>query len=92
MAGQDHSKFNREGKITNNGTEPTNQNEEENIVEEYQLLDSTLDDLNSALDYLEQKNDDIHEKLKELLQSNIDIRQQLQSQNTSMDSDETTNN
>lgn len=33
MAGQDHSKNSREGKVTNNGTEPNNQYEEENIVE-----------------------------------------------------------
>ena len=46
------------------------------------MLDSKLDELNSALDYLEQKNDNIHERLKELLQSNKDIRQELRQENT----------
>lgn len=92
MAGKDYSQNNRDGKVAFNGTESTNQNEE-NIVEEYQQLDSTLDDLNTALDYIEQKNDDIHEKLKELLQSNINIRQELRSQNLEKSvSDETSNN
>lgn len=50
-------------------------------LSEYLSLDSKLDELNSALDYLEQKNDDIHERLKELLQSNIEIRQELRNEN-----------
>lgn len=51
------------------------------LFTEYIMLDSKLDELNSALDYLEQKNDDIHERLKELLQSNIEIRQELRNEN-----------
>ncbi|EFA03621.1 UPF0184 protein AAEL002161 [Tribolium castaneum] len=46
--------------------------------EEFQMLDSQLDALNSALDNIEQKNDDIHAQLLLLLQSNREIRQQIQ--------------
>lgn len=46
------------------------------------MLDSRLDELNTALDFLEQKNDNIHEQLQELLQSNIEIRQEMQKEKT----------
>jgi hypothetical protein len=41
-------------------------------------LDLQLNELNSALDALEQKNDDIHARLMELLESNRQTRQQFQ--------------
>lgn len=49
---------------------------------EYYILDSKLDELNSALDFLEKRTDDIHEKLKQLLQSNINIREELRMENS----------
>ncbi|XP_072937037.1 uncharacterized protein [Epargyreus clarus] len=76
---------NKDNKQTDNenveNADPIEEENEENIREEYDLLDSKLDELNLALDFLEQKNDDIHQKLKELLQSNIDIRQELRNEN-----------
>lgn len=51
------------------------------FITEYYLLDSKLDELNTALDFLEKRTDDIHEKLKELLQSNINIREELRNEN-----------
>ncbi|KOB76885.1 Uncharacterized protein OBRU01_04961 [Operophtera brumata] len=81
MAGQNHNEETQKD-ITNNGIEPVNQNEDENNSEEYDTLDSTLDELNTALDFLEQKNDNIHVQLQELLQSNIEIRQELQKEKT----------
>lgn len=45
------------------------------------MLNSRLDELNTALDYLEQTNDTIQDQLKELLQSNIEIRQEMQREN-----------
>ncbi|KAJ3650754.1 hypothetical protein Zmor_016834 [Zophobas morio] len=50
--------------------------------EEFQMLDSQLDALNSALDDIEQKNDDIHAQLLVLLQSNREIRKQMQESNS----------
>ncbi|KAJ3632917.1 hypothetical protein MTP99_009898 [Tenebrio molitor] len=49
--------------------------------EEFQMLDSQLDALNSALDDIEQRNDDIHAQLLVLLQSNREIRKQMQGAN-----------
>ena len=40
----------------------------------YRALDAQLDQLNSALDALEQKTDQIHEKAKDLLKSNRELR------------------
>ena len=40
----------------------------------FRALDAQLDQLNSALDALEEKNDRIHEKAKDLLQSNREVR------------------
>lgn len=77
MAGQDKDNSNQSNVTGDQEIEPTEQVQEENVAEEYYLLDSKLDELNDALDYLEQKNDDIHERLKELLQSSIDIRQEM---------------
>ncbi|CAB3231117.1 unnamed protein product [Arctia plantaginis] len=81
MAGQDKKNRNQNGISDDNEIEPVEQTDHEAVVEEYHSLDSKLDELNSALDYLEQKNDDIHERLKELLQSNIEIRQELRNEN-----------
>ena len=41
-------------------------------------LDLQLNELNSALDALEQKNDDIHARLIELLESNRETRRMFQ--------------
>ncbi|CAH0700673.1 unnamed protein product [Spodoptera exigua] len=79
MAGHDQNNCNQNGIAENNDIEPSEPSDE-SVVEEYIMLDSKLDELNSALDYLEQKNDDIHERLKELLQSNIEIRQELRNE------------
>ncbi|CAG5021739.1 unnamed protein product [Parnassius apollo] len=79
MAGKDDNK--PESTETGIDENVSNDDDSENIREEYEILDSKLDELNLALDFLERKNDDIHKKLKELLQSNIDIRQQLKNEN-----------
>ncbi|XP_045458979.1 UPF0184 protein AAEL002161 [Melitaea cinxia] len=79
MAGTDDNKPN-DSESAANDIERNEQNED-NVREEYILLDTKLDELNQALDLLEQKNDDIHKRLTELLQSNRDIRQQLRHEN-----------
>ncbi|KZC05064.1 UPF0184 protein C9orf16 [Dufourea novaeangliae] len=69
--------------------EKSHQNDDENewgneIVEEnyndteFEALNAQLDQLNSVLDNLEQKNDVIHAELIELLQSNKEARRQFQ--------------
>ena len=45
---------------------------------EFQALNKKLDQLNSALDNLEEKNDNIHAELIELLKSNREVRKQIQ--------------
>ena len=40
----------------------------------YRALDAQLDQLNSVLDALEERNDKIHEKAKDLLKSNRESR------------------
>ncbi len=49
--------------------------EEELSPEEFAFLDRQLDQLNSALDSLEQRNDRLHGELRELLQSSREARQ-----------------
>lgn len=44
---------------------------------EYSMLDKQLDDLNSVLDVLEQKNDSIQSQLRALLENSREIRQNL---------------
>lgn len=85
MAGQENNKTNGDSAEDNMEIEPTTQeqNSDENLNEEYYTLDSKLDELNLALDFLEQKTDDINEKLKELLQSNIEIRNELRNDKNS---------
>lgn len=49
---------------------------------EYVQLDTQLDQINIALDFLEQKNDDILAKIRELLKSNIEIREEMKKENS----------
>ncbi|XP_059048882.1 bublin coiled-coil protein [Achroia grisella] len=88
MAGHDDNITKEENTESIMEIEPTAQgpNTDENLNEEYYMLDSKLDELNLALDFLEQKTDDINEKLKELLQSNIEIRNELRNENNSNES------
>ncbi|KAI5641529.1 hypothetical protein NE865_06286 [Phthorimaea operculella] len=83
MAGQDNKQTSGEGDVSENNVDPTEpeQNTDVNLTEEYVSLDNKLDELNTALDFLERKNDDIHERLRELLESNRSIREQLQNEN-----------
>ncbi|CAG9784472.1 unnamed protein product [Diatraea saccharalis] len=83
MAGFDNNKSNQDDTTCDNDIDITDQDvsNDDNMSEEYYLLDSKLDELNSALDFLEKRTDDIHEKLKELLQSNIEIRNELRNEN-----------
>lgn len=46
--------------------------------DDFVSLDLQVNELNSALDSLEQKNDDIHARLIELLESNRETRQLFQ--------------
>lgn len=48
------------------------------ILAELVKLDNKLDELNLALNDIEQKNDAIHAKLLKLLQDNREIRKQFQ--------------
>lgn len=52
---------------------------------EYNAIDSKLDELNSALDFIEAQNDNIYSQLLSLLQSNREIREELAEQNSSGD-------
>ncbi|XP_039517543.1 UPF0184 protein C9orf16 homolog [Pimephales promelas] len=57
------------------------EDEDEFSEEEYAAIDSMLDQINSCLDDIEEKNDSLNGKLHELLESNRqarrDFRQQL---------------
>ncbi|KAM4647505.1 bublin coiled-coil protein [Amazona ochrocephala] len=57
--------------------------------EEYAAINSMLDQINSCLDHLEEKNDYLHACLKELLESNRQTRLefQQQSEQQSMEAD-----
>ncbi|NXP81823.1 CI016 protein, partial [Ramphastos sulfuratus] len=48
--------------------------------EEYASINSMLDQINSCLDHLEEKNDYLHACLKELLESNRQTRLEFQRQ------------
>ncbi|NWI53003.1 CI016 protein, partial [Calyptomena viridis] len=48
--------------------------------EEYAAINSMLDQINSCLDHLEEKNDYLHTCLKELLESNRQTRLEFQQQ------------
>ncbi|XP_068270230.1 bublin coiled-coil protein [Nyctibius grandis] len=56
---------------------------------EYAAINSMLDEINSCLDHLEEKNDYLHACLKELLESNRQARLefQQQSEQQSMEAD-----
>ncbi|XP_025966561.1 bublin coiled-coil protein [Dromaius novaehollandiae] len=60
--------------------------------EEYAAINSMLDQINSCLDHLEEKNDYLHACLKELLESNrqtrLEFQQQQQSEQQNMEDDE----
>lgn len=47
---------------------------------EYAAINSMLDQINSCLDHLEEKNDHLHACLKELLESNRQTRLEFQQQ------------
>ncbi|KAF2976041.1 hypothetical protein EK904_004990 [Melospiza melodia maxima] len=47
---------------------------------EYAAINSMLDQINSCLDHLEEKNDHLHICLKELLESNRQTRLEFQQQ------------
>ncbi|XP_038600731.1 UPF0184 protein C9orf16 homolog [Tachyglossus aculeatus] len=46
--------------------------------EEYDAINSMLDQINTCLDHLEEKNDHLHAQLKELLESNRQTRLEFQ--------------
>uniref|UniRef100_A0A8C6IQK5 Uncharacterized protein n=1 Tax=Melopsittacus undulatus TaxID=13146 RepID=A0A8C6IQK5_MELUD len=56
---------------------------------EYAAINSMLDQINSCLDHLEEKNDYLHACLKELLESNrqtrLEFQQQSEQQNVEAD-------
>ncbi|XP_028919218.1 UPF0184 protein C9orf16 homolog [Ornithorhynchus anatinus] len=47
---------------------------------EYAAINSMLDQINTCLDHLEEKNDHLHAQLKELLESNRQTRLEFQQQ------------
>ncbi|XP_036603943.1 UPF0184 protein C9orf16 homolog isoform X1 [Trichosurus vulpecula] len=47
---------------------------------EYAAINSMLDQINTCLDHLEEKNDHLHARLKELLESNRQTRVEFQQQ------------
>ena len=57
------------------------------IILEFEAINAQLDQLNSVLDNLEQKNDDIRAELIQLLQSNREARKQFQEFQDSVKSD-----
>ncbi len=48
------------------------------LLPEYENLNSTLDQLDSCLDVLEQQNDSLYERMLQLLESNRQTREELQ--------------
>ena len=65
----------------NEGNEENEENDEndENCNDaEFEAINAQLDQLNSVLDNLEQKNDDIRAELIQLLHSNREARKQFQ--------------
>merc|ERR1712218_441045 len=59
--------------------------EEEELNEdeaaEFSLLNRQLDQLDQALDAIEEKNDDIHTKLRELLEESKQARKEIEAEN-----------
>lgn len=70
-----------ERKKDSKNAQATDNDNSEDAVKEYDLLDTQLDELNSALDVLEKQNDSIQSKLRELLKSNIEIRESIKQEN-----------
>ncbi|XP_071802703.1 bublin coiled-coil protein-like [Asterias amurensis] len=62
---------------TSNSLTSTATVEDMEPTEEYTVLGETLDQLDSCLDDLEQKNDSLNNKLKELLESTQQIHQEM---------------
>ncbi|XP_003706879.1 bublin coiled-coil protein [Megachile rotundata] len=58
--------------------EENDENDENCNDAEFEAINAQLDQLNSVLDNLEQKNDDIRAELIQLLQSNREARKQFQ--------------
>ncbi|KAJ8286831.1 hypothetical protein GJAV_G00043790 [Gymnothorax javanicus] len=54
--------------------------EEEFNEEEYAAINSMLDQINSCLDDLEERNDALNDKLQELLESNRQVRLEFREQ------------
>lgn len=52
------------------------------FVAEIESVSNNLDSLNSALDFIEQRNDNIRAQLLELLSSSREIRQSIQAENS----------
>uniref|UniRef100_A0A6M2DIM8 Protein photinus pyralis n=1 Tax=Xenopsylla cheopis TaxID=163159 RepID=A0A6M2DIM8_XENCH len=77
----------RENENSDNIDNPENEELAEGTIsaEEMNALDCKLDELDSALDFIEEKNDSIYNQLLTLLQSNKEIRKQLAEQNSSGD-------
>ncbi|XP_054283101.1 UPF0184 protein AAEL002161 [Macrosteles quadrilineatus] len=61
--------------------EPMEEDVENDPEQEFESLNSQIDQLNSVLDVLEKKNDDIQAQLFELLKSNREARKQLNEEN-----------
>ncbi|XP_041050074.1 bublin coiled-coil protein [Cetorhinus maximus] len=60
--------------------EEEEEEEEEVPEEEYAALNLMLDQINSCLDNLEEKNDVLNVKLRELLESNRQVRMEFRQQ------------
>ena len=54
---------------------------DEDEAAEFSLLNRQLDQLDQALDVIEQKNDDIHSKLRELLEESRQARREIEAEN-----------
>ncbi|XP_064649490.1 UPF0184 protein-like [Lineus longissimus] len=64
----------------NSGSPTMNDHENvEDIVQEYDALNNTLDMLDGCLDQLEHRNDSLFAKLEDLLQSSKETREELAS-------------
>ena len=53
----------------------------EDEIEEFSVLNRQLDQLDKALDAIEEKNDNIHDKLKELLEESRQARLEIEASN-----------
>ncbi|XP_059494246.1 UPF0184 protein C9orf16 homolog [Stegostoma tigrinum] len=62
------------------GQQQQQEEEDEASEEEYAALNLMLDQINSCLDNLEEKNDVLNAKLRELLESNRQVRMEFRQQ------------